>query len=60
MAQAQAAPGSDKYYIPHGSKWPIVGSVSLFTMMLGAAALLTVLEMKGCLKSEGSKIYVAK
>jgi DNA processing protein len=25
-----------------------------------AAALLTVLEMKGCLKSEGSKIYVAK
>ena len=40
---AHAAPGAHdagKYYIPHGSKWPIVGSVSLFTMMLGAAALL--------------------
>ena len=25
------------YYVPHGSKWPIIGSISLFTMMLGAA-----------------------
>ena len=40
MAQAHTAHGGDKYYIPHGSKWPIVGSVALFTTMLGAAALL--------------------
>jgi cytochrome c oxidase subunit III len=25
------------YYVPHGSKWPIIGSVALFTMMFGAA-----------------------
>jgi cytochrome c oxidase subunit 3 len=29
-----------KYYIPHGSHWPIVGSVALFTLMLGAIAFL--------------------
>jgi cytochrome c oxidase subunit 3 len=40
MAHAHTAHDAGKYYIPHGSKWPIVGSVSLFLMMLGAAALL--------------------
>lgn len=25
------------YYVPHGSKWPIVGSIGMFTMLLGAA-----------------------
>ena len=40
MAQAQAAHGSDKYYIPHGSKWPAVGAVTLFVTMLGTAAVL--------------------
>ena len=40
MAQAQAAHGSDKYYIPHGSKWPAVGAVTLFITMLGTAAVL--------------------
>jgi cytochrome c oxidase subunit 3 len=40
MAQAHAAHGGDKYYIPHGSKWPIVGSVSLFTTMLGVSMWL--------------------
>jgi cytochrome c oxidase subunit III len=28
---------ADKYYVPHGSPWPIIGSVSLFTTVLGAA-----------------------
>jgi cytochrome c oxidase subunit III len=28
---------ADKYYVPHGSPWPIVGSVSLFTTVGGAA-----------------------
>ena len=40
MAQAHAAPGGDKYYIPHGSKWPIVGAVALFTTMAGVSAWL--------------------
>jgi cytochrome c oxidase subunit 3 len=37
---AHTAQDAGKYYIPHGSKWPIVGSLALFTTMLGAAALL--------------------
>jgi len=43
MAHAQAhtaAASSDKYYVPHGSPWPIIGSVSLFTTVLGAALWL--------------------
>lgn len=28
---------ADKYYVPHGSPWPIVGSVALFTTLSGAA-----------------------
>jgi cytochrome c oxidase subunit 3 len=40
MAHAQIAHGGDKYYIPHGSRWPIIGSVALFVTMLGTAALL--------------------
>jgi cytochrome c oxidase subunit 3 len=40
MAQAHAAHDASKYYIPHGSKWPIIGSVALFVTMLGAAMLL--------------------
>jgi cytochrome c oxidase subunit 3 len=39
MAQAHA-PEADAYYVPHGSPWPIYGSVSLFTLMLGAVATL--------------------
>jgi len=40
MAQAHAAHGTDKYYIPHGSKWPAIGAITLFTTMLGVAAVL--------------------
>ena len=41
MADAHTAQhDAGKYYIPHGSKWPIFGSVALFTTMAGAAALL--------------------
>ena len=28
------------YYIPHGSPWPILGSVALFTLMLGVVSYL--------------------
>ncbi|HSQ69118.1 MAG TPA: cytochrome c oxidase subunit 3 [Steroidobacteraceae bacterium] len=40
MAHAHTAHDAGKYYIPHGSKWPIVGSVSLFVTMFGVAMLL--------------------
>jgi cytochrome c oxidase subunit 3 len=40
MAHAPTAHDPGKYYIPHGSKWPIVGSVSLFITMFGVAMLL--------------------
>ncbi|UXI68650.1 cytochrome c oxidase subunit 3 [Tahibacter amnicola] len=32
-----AAQGKHIYYVPHGSKWPIVGSIGLFITMFGAA-----------------------
>ncbi|PKM02305.1 MAG: cytochrome c oxidase subunit 3 [Gammaproteobacteria bacterium HGW-Gammaproteobacteria-6] len=28
---------ANAYYVPHGSKWPAVGTIGLFTTMLGAA-----------------------
>ena len=34
------APDSSSYYIPHGSPWPIRGSVALFCIMIGAVAYL--------------------
>jgi cytochrome c oxidase subunit 3 len=40
MAQAHATHDAGRYYIPHGSKWPAVGAVALFTTMLGVALLL--------------------
>jgi cytochrome c oxidase subunit 3 len=41
MAHAPTAPApSDKYYVPHASPWPIVGSVALFTTVGGAAMWL--------------------
>jgi cytochrome c oxidase subunit 3 len=39
MANAPA-PDSSRYYIPHASRWPITGSVALFTIMLGAILYL--------------------
>ena len=28
------------YYVPHGSQWPILGSVALFTLMTGVISYL--------------------
>src|SRR3982751_1380594 len=39
MANAHA-PAGEKYYVPHESKWPIIGSAAFFTLLLGAIALL--------------------
>jgi cytochrome c oxidase subunit 3 len=45
MAHAHSTHDAGKYYIPHGSKWPIVGSVALFVTMLGVASWLNGVEM---------------
>ena len=34
------APATEKYYVPHESRWPIIGSAAFFTLLLGAVALL--------------------
>ena len=39
MSDAHAQAG-EKYYVPHSSKWPIIGSASFFTLLLGVIALL--------------------
>ncbi len=36
MAHATA----QKYYVPHGTHWPIIGSVALFTLLIGFSVLL--------------------
>ncbi|HTE43235.1 MAG TPA: cytochrome c oxidase subunit 3 [Steroidobacteraceae bacterium] len=41
MSQSHADHGStDKYYVPHGSPWPIFGSLALFLTVGGAAMML--------------------
>jgi cytochrome c oxidase subunit 3 len=40
MAHTSATAPADKYYVPHASPWPIVGSVALFTTVGGAAMWL--------------------
>jgi cytochrome c oxidase subunit III len=35
-----ASSAAGAYYVPHSSKWPIVGSVSLFTLMVGLSGLM--------------------
>ena len=43
-AHSPSAP-VDKYYVPHGSPWPIVGSIALFTSVGGAALWLPFLHL---------------
>jgi len=40
MAHATHAPDASKYYIPHDSKWPFFGSITLFVLMGGAVMYL--------------------
>jgi cytochrome c oxidase subunit 3 len=35
-----AAHSPDKYYLPHGTSWPILGSIALFTLLGGVSASL--------------------
>ncbi len=40
MSTQAHAPDAGKYYVPHSSHWPIVGSIGLFVLMWGAVSLL--------------------
>jgi cytochrome c oxidase subunit 3 len=40
MSTHTSAHDAGKYYIPHSSHWPIVGSIGLFLLMWGAVAAL--------------------
>ena len=40
MAQAHADHDPNVYYVPHGSRWPVVASVALFIAMFGFASWL--------------------
>jgi cytochrome c oxidase subunit 3 len=40
MSDSHTHIDANKYYLPHGSPWPILGSVALFCLMLGAASYL--------------------
>jgi cytochrome c oxidase subunit III len=40
MSESHAPADSSKYYLPHGTPWPIIGSVALFSTMLGVVAWL--------------------
>ena len=45
MAHAPTSTASAKYYVPHGSPWPIVGSIALFTTVGGGAMWLNHVEV---------------
>lgn len=43
----------DRYYVPHGTRWPILGSIGLFSIMLGAALWLNHMHVGRWLASLG-------
>lgn len=49
----------DKYYIPHGSHWPIVGSFALFMMLGGFAVYLNGAEIGGMASLFGLAVLIA-
>ena len=48
----------DKYYVPHGSHWPIVGSVAMFAMLGGLASYLNGGEFGGMVSLLGLAILI--
>jgi cytochrome c oxidase subunit 3 len=47
---------SDRYYVPHGTRWPIFGSIGLFTIMIGAALWLNEVHLGPWLVSLGGVV----
>lgn len=40
-------PDANVYYVPHGSRWPIIAAVSMFVFMVGAATWLNGYDQAG-------------
>jgi cytochrome c oxidase subunit 3 len=58
MAHAHNTPAADKYYVPHGSPWPIIGSVALFLTMIGASSMLNQSGIGGWILSVGLLLVI--
>jgi cytochrome c oxidase subunit III len=56
-ADAHAVDAS-RYYVPHGTRWPIFGSIGLFTMMLGGALWLNSLGIGPWLVTAGFAVLL--
>ena len=52
---SQAAGG---YYLPHGTKWPIMGSIGIFTLLLGFSLLLNDSGIGSTLMVIGAAVIV--
>ncbi len=48
----------DHYYIPHGTRWPIMGSIGLFTCLAGFAAMLNGSALGGKFMVVGALIII--
>jgi cytochrome c oxidase subunit 3 len=49
---------SSYYYVPHGTRWPIFGSIGLFAMMLGAALWLNAVAAGPWLLAAGFAVLL--
>jgi cytochrome c oxidase subunit 3 len=58
MAHAPTSTASEKYYVPHGSPWPIVGSVALFTTVGGGAMWLNHVDVGPWVMTAGLALLV--
>ncbi len=50
--------GANSYYIPHGSKWPIIGSIAIFSLLGGFANLLNGAEAGSTFMMIGGAILI--
>jgi cytochrome c oxidase subunit III len=57
-APEAAAKGPEQYYVPHGSWWPIVGSIGLTLLVVGAARLLTEASFGSELMAAGGTLVL--
>ena len=51
---------SGSYYIPHGSKWPIIATVGVCTSMVGGSSLLNGSDIGKYILFAGLAIVVSK
>jgi cytochrome c oxidase subunit 3 len=48
----------DRYYVPHGTRWPIVGSIGLFLLMLGAGMMMNQSSIGSVVSIIGALIVI--